>query len=439
MTDDRTPPYNRHAEQAVLGSMLRDNRCIDDVQLILTAEDFYTDCHQRLFRAVADLHAAGQGVDLVTLAEELHRRRHTEDVGGPAYLAELWDAAPTAGNAGHYARIVRAKATFRALTRVGQCIAEEGFNQTGTEEEAVERAEREVFALSDRTLGADDDVAADVVAGEVFDRIDRYCSGVAAGLLTGFTDLDAKTGGLHAGQLLLVAARTGVGKTALGCGITLNLAEAGHRVLFCTLEQERAEVGERMACSIAKVDSHALRKNRLTADQRDRLRAAVEQLRAMPLHFDHAPRQTILRISAKARRRKRRGGLDALVVDYLQLVESSLPSRAPRYEQVGDISRRLKGLAKELKVPVVCMAQLNRSPEDRADRRPRLSDLRESGNLEQDADTVILLHRPQEEPGCIELDIAKQRNGPTGVERLAYHAQWTRFDNYAAGQPPVGA
>jgi replicative DNA helicase len=415
--------------------MLRDNATIDDVQLVLTSSDFYTDAHQRLFRAITDLHAKGQPVDLVTLANELKRRKEMEDIGGPAYLGELWDAAPTAANAGYYAQIVREKATFRALTWAGQRIAEDGYNQTGTGEEAVERAEREVFALGDRALG-DDVVAADVVAGEVFDRIDAYCSGDnSGGLKTGFRDLDAKTGGLHAGQLVLIAARTGVGKTALGSAVALNLARAEHRVLFCTLEQDRVELFERMACSLAKVDSHALRKNKLTAEQQDRLRAAVEELRAMPLFLSHAPRQTVLRIGANARRLKRRGGLDAVVVDYLQLVESSLPSRTPRYEQVGDISRRLKGLARELNVPVVALCQVNRGPEDRADRRPRLSDLRESGSLEMDADTVILLHRPQEEPGCIELDIAKQRNGPVGVERLAYLPQWTRFEDYAAGLP----
>jgi replicative DNA helicase len=435
--DDRLPPHNRDAERAVLGSMLRDNAVIDDVQQVVVRDDFYTDAHQKVFAAIAAVRGQGQPADLVTLANYLQEQKQIEDVGRHAYLAELWDAAPSAGNAEYYAKIVKEKSTFRRLACAAGKVEQAALHPTGTAAEVVELAQREVFALAESTLTGEVADAEEVVR-EAYDFIDACADprGAAGGVPTGFRDLDAKTGGLPPSSLVLFAARPSVGKTALGAQVALQHVLAGRPVFFASLEQTRTELGVRMMCSMAKVDSHALRKGLLGREEYERLREVGEQIRRAPLQIDHGGRQTVLRIAANARRMKRRRGLDAVFVDYLQLIEPS-DRRAQRYEQVGDISRRLKALAKELAVPVVAMCQLNRSPEDRAGGRPRLSDLRESGSLEMDADVVVLMHRPEKEQDVIELSIAKNRNGPVGEVKLVYRPQWTRFENYAL-DPPFG-
>jgi replicative DNA helicase len=431
------PPHSREAERAVLGSMLRDNAVIDDVTNVIAPEDFYSDAHQRICRAVLTRHNNGQAADLVTLAEELRRRKEVEDIGGYPYLAELWDAAPTAANAEHYAQTVRDKSLRRGAIHACNAILREAHQPSGSATELLELAQREVFALAERAVGGDV-VDAERLVGEMYDHIDacHVARGNASGLSTGFTDLDLKTGGLHASSLVLVAARPSVGKTALGGAIALRLALAGHPVFFASLEQGRVELTERMACSRAKVDSHALRQGLLDRDALRRLRVAGEEIRRSPLGIDDAGRQSVLRIAANARRLKRRKGLAALFIDYLQLIEPE-DRKAQRYEQVGAISRRLKAMAKELAVPVVCMAQLNRASEDRTDKRPRLADLRESGSLEMDADVVVLMHRPDPDQCLIELDVAKNRNGPTGVVKLTFFPQRTRFENHADLPPSV--
>ena len=299
----------------------------------------------------------------------------------------------------------------------------------------MERAEQDIFALAEDAV-ADEEADAARVVGEVYDHVDACHSdrGDAGGLKTGFLDLDAKLGGLRPSALVLLAARPSVGKTALAAAVALQVVLDDRPALFASLEQTRTELMERMLCGRAKVDSHMLRKGMLDDDAITRLHQAGDEIRIAPLVIDDASRQTVLRIRAKARRLKRRKGLAAVVVDYLQLIEPS-DRRAERYEQVGDISRQLKAMAKELAVPVVAACQLNRSPEGRADKEPRLSDLRESGSLEMDADVVILMSRSEQERNVIELIVAKNRNGPTGKVKLHYRPQWTRFENYAAGVP----
>jgi replicative DNA helicase len=271
---------------------------------------------------------------------------------------------------------------------------------------------------------------------EVYDHIDacKLREGNANGVKTGFTDLDNMTGGLPAGSLVLWAARPSVGKTSLGAGAALWLVLGGQPVFFASLEQTRMELMERMMCSRAKVDSHALREGLLRADELRRLRVAGDEIRRCPLEIDHGGRQSVSKIAANARRMKRRKGLAAIFVDYLQLIEPA-DRRAQRYEQVGDISRRLKAMAKDLAVPVVAMCQLNRDPEGRGDGKPKLSDLRESGSLEMDADCVVLLSRVRDERNVVELDVAKNRNGPTGEVKLVYQRIYTRFEDYASGIP----
>jgi replicative DNA helicase len=433
--DDRLPPENLDAERSVLGSMLRDNVVIDDVSLIVAAEDFYTDAHQKLFAAIVALHQAGQPVDLVTTAEEMQRRKYIEDIGSYAYLASLWDAAPTAANAVHYAKVVREKSTFRRLARAADRIAQAAWSPTGPAAEAIALAEREVFALAEDAVAGDVADAAQVV-GEVYDHVDACHSDQdeSRGIPWGFMDLDTKTGGLQPSALVLVAARPSVGKTALGAAVALRLALASRPVFFASLEQTRCELMVRMMCSKAKVNSHVLRKGLLDAGAIERLREAGDKILRAPLQIDHCGGQTVLRIAANARRMKRRQGLAAVFIDYLQLIEPS-DRRAQRYEQIGEISRRLKAMAKELAVPVVAMCQLNRASEDRTGKRPRLSDLRESGSLEMDADVVVLMHRSDGNDNVIELNVAKNRNGPTGDVKLTYLPEFTRFENFAADRP----
>jgi replicative DNA helicase len=437
MNPNQLPPQNLDAERAVLGSMLRDNAVIDDVRLLVGRGSFYTDAHQRVFAAIAALHDAGLRVDLVTLAEELHRRKDTENIGGPAYLAELWDAAPTAANAEHYAKIVREKGMVRALIHASNEILRDAYDQVQPAEELVAAAEQKVFAIAESAVAGDVADAAQAV-GELMDFIDacKENRGQAGGIKTGFIDLDKKIGGLQPSALVLIAARTSVGKTTLGAALALRFLLNGLAVFFASLEQSRLELVQRMACAHTKVDSHHLREGLLDDEELHRLGQAADEIRRCTLEIADSSRQTVLQIAAKARRMKRRKGLDAVFVDYVQMIESP-DRRAQRYEQVGHISRGLKGMAKDLAVPVVCMAQLNRAPEDRTDKRPRLSDLRESGNLEMDADVVMLMHCPADEPNVIELNVAKNRNGPTGTIRLTYLPQWTRFENYAGGLPPL--
>jgi replicative DNA helicase len=439
---DRLPPQNLDAERSVLGSMLRDNDVIDVVTQLITAESFYLDAHRKIFQAISDLRdKGGQPVDLVILAEELIKRNQMEDVGRAPYLAELWDAAPTAANAEYYAKIVRDKAIVRSLIHAGTEILRDAYQQNQPAEELLEGAERKILDVAQVGVTGQTITLEQAIA-ETYRRIDDRASGKqqAGGLPTGFADLDEITAGLHDGELIIIAARPSVGKTSFALGITRNIiVKEKAAVFFVSLEQSRIELAERLLCAQSRVDSHRLRKGTLSSDDMDRLIDAGGVLRNGKLFIDDSPVQSMLRIAANARRLKLRHGIKLLVIDYLQLIEPD-NRRDPRQEQVAQISRRLKALAKELQIPLLALAQVNRSSEDRQDHRPRLADLRESGSLEQDADTVIILHRPDRyEPGqhegIIEVIIGKQRNGPTGEITLAYLKQFMRYEDYAPGTP----
>jgi replicative DNA helicase len=439
---ERLPPQNLDAERSVLGSMLRDNDAISAVVQIVTAQSFYADGHRKIFQAIADLYdKGGQPVDLVILHEELNKRGQIEDVGRGVYLAELWDAAPTAANAEYYARIVRDKAIVRTLIHASTEILRDAYEQSQPAEELLEGAERKILDVAQMGISGQTTTLEQAIT-ETYRRIDDRASGKmkAGGLSTGFTDLNELTAGLHDGELVIIAARPSVGKTAFSLGLVRNvIVEEKEPVFFCSLEQSRIELAERLLCAQAKVDSHRLRKGTLGSDDMDRLIDAGGVLRNGKLFIDDSPVQSMLRIAANARRLKLRHDIKLIVIDYLQLIEPD-NRRDPRQEQVAQISRRLKALAKELQIPLIALAQVNRSSEDRQDHRPRLADLRESGSIEQDADTVMLLHRPDRyEPGqhegIIEVIIGKQRNGPTGEITLAYLKQFLRFEDYAAGTP----
>jgi replicative DNA helicase len=441
---DRLPPHNKEAEQSVLGSMLRENSCIDSVLQIVRQDDFYADAHQKVFETIIHLNdKGGRPVDLVILADALKQREWFEDAGGYPYLGELWDAAPTAANAEYYAQIVRDKALVRNLIRAGNEILGDAYKQTMPADQMIEGAERKILEIAQKGIAGQVSTL-DQAIRDTYARIDeRWSKGgemSLGGMPTGFADLDDLTAGLHPSELVIVAARPSVGKTAFALNLVRHIIVAEKApVFFVSLEQSRLELAERMLCSQAKVDSHRLRKNTLTTDDMTKLIDAGDIFQDAKLFIDDTPAQGMLRIAANARRLRRQHDIKLVVIDYLQLIEPD-NRRDPRHEQVAQISRRLKFLAKELAIPVIALAQVNRASEDRQDHRPRLSDLRESGSIEQDADAVLMLHRPDRyEPGqhesVIEVIIAKNRQGPVGEITLAYVKPFMRFENFQVGTP----
>jgi len=437
---DRVPPQSRDAERCVLGSMLRDNVIISDVHNILRVENFYFDAHQKIYSAVIAIYNDGKPVDLVILAEYLVGQQQLADVGGAPYLAELWDAAPTAANAEHYARIVREKGITRALIHASTEILRDAYDQAMPAEQLLETAERQVFEIAELGVTGQTVTLEDALT-EAYTRIDQRTGRAhlaTTGVPTGFIDLDQLTAGLQANELIILAARPSIGKTSFALNIARYAAVEEHvPVYFVSLEQSRIEIAERLLSCQARVDSHKMRTGRLSSDESAKLLAAGDELRHAKLFLDDTPAQGMTRIAANARRLRLRHDIRLVVIDYLQLIDPE-NRKDPRQEQVAQTSRRLKFLARELKIPVMALAQVNRTSEDRQDHRPRLADLRESGSIEQDADTVMLLHRPGKFDGgqddnTIEVIVGKQRNGPTGEITLAYLKQFMRFENYAVG------
>lgn len=440
--EDRLPPQNRDAERSVLGSMLRDNGVIADVLLILRKENFYADAHQKIFDGIVSLYDQGQPADLVTLAEWLKQQKYVEDIGGYGYLGELWDAAPTAANAEHYARIVRDKAIVRHLIHASTEILRDAYDEAMPADELLGESERKVLNIAEMGITGQTYTLATAIS-EAYERIEKRQTNdqsSISGLSTGYVDLDEKTAGLQNSELIILAARPSCGKTAMALCLARHVAvEEEKPVFIASLEQSRIELAERLLCCHARVDSHRLRKGHLSSEDMQKLIDAGGILHNAKLFIDDTPGQSMLRIAANARRLKARHGIRLVVVDYLQLIEPD-NRRDSRQEQVSVISRRLKNLARELQIPVLALAQLNRSSEDRQDHKPRLADLRESGSLEQDADTVMLLHRPEmyepgQHEGIVEVLIAKQRNGPTGEITLTFLKQFMRFENFIAEMP----
>ncbi|HVS40195.1 MAG TPA: replicative DNA helicase [Gemmataceae bacterium] len=440
---DRLPPQSREAERSVLGSMLRDNSVISLVVQFLRADDFYADAHQKIYQAIVSLHdKRGDPVDVVLLAEELKQRGQIEDIGGYAYLGELWDAAPTAANAEYYAKIVRDHALIRGLIHASTEILRDAYDQTQPAEELLGQAERKILDIAEKSITSTLFTLEEALK-EAYDRIDERSRGEPmsiSGISTGYTDLDQITAGLQKSELVIVAARPSVGKTSFALNLVRNIVvDEGLAAFFVSLEQSRIELTERLLCCQARVDSHKLRKGTLSGEDIGRIIDAASDLRSAKLFIDDTAGLNMLKIAANARRLKMRHKINVLVIDYLQLIEPE-NRRDPRQEQVAQISRRLHFLAKELDIPVVALAQVNRSSEERQDHRPRLADLRESGSIEQDADVVLLLHRPDRyEPGqnegLVEVIVGKNRNGPTGEISLAYIKQFMRFDNFSPGTP----
>lgn len=448
---DRLPPQSKEAEMGVLGSILRDNAVLNDVQQIIRPDNFYYDAHQKIFNAVNDTYNDGKPVDLLILHEVLKQRKQLDDVGGVAYLAELWDAAPTAANAEYYARIVREKAIVRNLIHASTELLRDAYDGVMAADELLGAAERKVLEIAEKGTTGETHTL-DKVLKDAFDRIDSRTGKenlAVSGIATGFIDLDNITAGLQNSELVIIAARPSVGKTAFALNLVRHvIVEERHPVFFVSLEQARVELAERLLACQARVDSHRIRKGNLSSDDIQRLMDAGSVLKGTPrdpvkLFIDDTPAQTMLRIAANARRLRLKSDIKLVVIDYLQLIEPE-NRRDPRQEQVAQISRRLKFLARELNIPVIALAQVNRASEDRQDHKPRLADLRESGSIEQDADTCLMLHRPGKfdggiEDNVLEVIVAKQRNGPTGEVTLSYLKQYMRYENYAADVGPGGA
>lgn len=440
---DRLPPHSREAEEGVIGGLLRDPDVLSSVLQIIRADNFYFDAHQKVFQAVVDLYNDNQPIDLVLVHERLRKNKQLDDVGGPKFLADLWERVPTGANAEYHAKIVRDNAMIRSLIHAGNEVLRDAYDRSQSADELVAAAERKVMDIARAGMIGETKTLGEVVR-EAFDRIDARVGKEnlsLSGLPTGYVDLDNYTAGLQNSELVIIAARPSVGKTAFALNLVRHIiTEEQAPILFFSLEMARVELAERLLACQSRVDSHKIRKGHLGSDDIQKLMDAGDVLRKARLYIDDTPTRSMLQIAATSRRlmkkEEKHGGLKAIIIDYLQLIEPE-SRRDPRQEQVAQISRRLKILARDLKIPVIALAQVNRASEDRQDHKPRLSDLRESGSIEQDADTVLMLHRPgkfdgTQEDNVLEIIIAKQRNGPTGELTLTYIKQYMRYENYIA-------
>lgn len=434
----RLPPQNLDAERGVLGSILLMNEAIDEVGETLKADHFYSDAHQKMYAAIHRLYENGvRGIDAITLAEELVRRGDFEDVGGAGYLAQVLEAVPHAAHVRYYATIVREKWMQRTLIYACTEILSESYDASDDVEGLLQRAERRIFSILEEQGDTASFAISDILL-ETFSRLEERLqkSGDVTGITSGFADLDQQTTGFQPTELIILAARPSMGKTALVCNIAEAVARKSEKgVLLFSLEQSNLELAERFLSITARIDSHALRAGTLTDAQHDLLVQASDDLSRLPLFIDDKPGRTMTQVAAISRRQHRKSPLGIIIIDYLQLIEPD-EKGAPREQQIAQISRRLKFLAKELRVPVIALAQLNRGVELREDKRPRLADLRESGAIEQDADMVMFLHRPdaydpEDRPGEAEIIVAKHRSGPTGLIRLTWRKEYMRFENYS--------
>jgi replicative DNA helicase len=437
---ERTPPHDVAAEQCVLGGMLLSKDAISDVIEVIRASDHYRPAHQLVHEAILDLYARGEPADAITVANELNRRGELARIGGGPYLHTLIASVPTAANAGYYARIVRERAIMRRLVEAGTRIVQFGYAGDADADELVDRAQAEVYSVTDRRIAEDYHSLSEIMPGAL-DEIEAINShsGQLTGVPTGFADLDSLTNGLHPGQMVVIAARPAVGKSALALDFARS-ATIRHQlptVLF-SLEMGRNEITMRLLAAEARVPMSVMRNGQMNDDDWARLARRMSEVADAPLFIDDSPNMSLMEIRAKCRRLKQRHDLKMVIIDYLQLMSS--PRRVEnRQQEVSEMSRSLKLLAKELEVPVVALSQLNRSPEQRTDKRPMLSDLRESGSIEQDSDVVILLHREdmyeRESPRAGEADliIAKHRNGPVATVTVAFQGHYSRFVDMAAG------
>jgi len=435
------PPQNIEAEESILSSILIDNSTLLDVMEILSPEDFYRSSHQNIFAGIAELFSKNEPADLVTLTNLLREKNQLEEIGGAAYLAQIIDTAPLAVNAQHYARIVHDKAALRRMIEKANAISQRCFKDQGDVDEIIDFAESAIFEIA-RKKDKQSFYPLSKIIEENIDTLEERQGNKAllTGVPTGFTRFDNLTSGLQKSDLIIIAGRPSMGKTALALNIARNVAiDANTPVAIFSLEMSKEQLSMRILCAEARIDSSRLRSGFFSRDDWVSLTDAAEILSEAPIHIDDSANISALEIRAKARRLKMKTDLGLIIIDYLQLMKS--PHFSERRDlEISEISRTLKALGKELELPIIALSQLNRKLEDRSDKRPQLADLRESGALEQDADVVAFIYREElynrdennTEQGKAELIISKQRNGPTGMVPLTFITEYTRFESRAA-------
>ena len=444
---DRTPPFSLEAETAVLGGMLIDRDAVPKAVELLNESMFYREANRRLYRSMVRLFERGDVIDVITVSEELKKTGEMESSGGFDYLAALVDAVPTAANLEYHSRIVRDKALLRRLVEQSSQIIRDVYDQGERDvDEILDEAEAKIFQVAE-SHKREGFVWIKEILWPTFEHIERLqeSAGGITGVPTGFKDLDRMTTGLQNGDLVIVAGRPSMGKTSWILNVAQSAAiEHNITVAIFSLEMSKEQLVQRFLCAEGRVDAQRLRRGRMSPEEYQRLAAAAGHLNTAPLWIDDSPGSTVLEMRAKARRLKAETDLGLLIIDYMQLMTSRARSEN-RVQEVSEISRGLKALARELEVPVVALSQLSRAPEQRTDRRPQLSDLRDSGSIEQDADLVMFLYRPEyyfgpvdkdgnSQEGKSELIVSKQRNGPTGVVNLYFHKAYTRFDSVTREQ-----
>jgi len=436
MGDARVIPHNIEAEQSTLGGMLLSQEAIADVLETVTASDFYAPKHEIIFNAIIYLFGRGEPTDVIAVTDYLNKQGNLLKAGGADYLHSLSSFVPTAANAGYYAKIVADKAILRRLIDAGTRIAQSGYESQGEVEDLVNQAQSEVFAVVSQTAKEDYVGLSESIDFAIRDiEAAQNRGGDLTGIPTGFTNLDTYTHGLHSGQLVIVAARPSVGKSTFALDIARNAAiKHNQATIFFSLEMGRSEIAMRMLSAESGIYLQSMRKGTLTEGDWAKLAAVRGKINDAPLYIDDSPNMSLVEIRAKCRRLAQQVQLKMVVIDYIQLMTSGKKVES-RQQEVSEFSRALKLLSKELGVPVVALSQLNRQAEQTKDKRPELSQLRESGSLEQDADVVILLHREglfeKDHPRAGEADLilAKQRNGPTGTVTVAFQGQYSRFVN----------
>ncbi len=446
---DRTLPHNLDAEKCVLGAILINNHAFNQAAEIIDSQDFFRDAHRRIFEKMVALTDRSAPLDLVTLTDELTRSSELDEVGGPAYISSLTDGVPRSANVESYAKIVKERSTLRRLIQSANDVLTRAYEAEEDADTLLDEAERSIFQIAEHRLRTGFVRVSEMVDAsyQLMERLQEH-KGLVTGVPSGFIDLDALTSGFQKSDLVIVAARPSMGKTSLVLNIALHGAiEAGKTVGIFSLEMAKEQLYIRMLTSEARVDAHRFRGGFLGDADYGRITTANARLLDAKLFIDDSPGVGILEMRAKARRLKLEHGLDLLIVDYLQLMQGR-GRFENRQQELASISRALKILAKELDVPILALSQLSRAPEARGDHRPQLSDLRESGALEQDADVVLFIFREEmyatdaerrpEIEGIAELIIGKQRNGPTGTVRLAFLKQYTRFENLQSGAPADG-
>ncbi len=435
---ERVPPQNIEAEQAVLGAVLLQNTALNQAMEQLRATDFYKAAHQKIFQAMIQMSTAGEAIDLVTLREHLLHKERIDAVGGAAYLSQLTEVVPTAANIQHYIRIVTEKALARRLINAATEIVREGFEEAVGTEELLELAEKRIFEITGENI-RQGFVGIEHIIKNSFEFIENLYERkeLITGVPSGFADLDTKTSGFQPSDLVIIAGRPSMGKTAFCLNIAQHVGiQAKKPVAIFSLEMSKEQLVIRMLCAEARVDAHRLRTGQLKKTDWGKLTNAAGDLSDAPIFIDDTPAISILEMRAKSRRLMLEHGLSMVIVDYLQLMRGHA-SAERREQEISEISRSLKALAKELNIPVIALSQLNRSVESRNDKRPMLADLRESGAIEQDADVILFVSRDEvyketeENKGKAEIIIGKQRNGPTGTVPLHFERRFTLFQNFS--------